>query len=391
MSRFLFVVPPLVGHVNPAAGVARALGARGHVVAWAGSAELVRQLAGRECAVFPCAVTADADRPPELRGPAALRWLWERFLCPLAEAMAPGVQEALDRFAPDVVVADQQALAGALVAERNGVPWATSATTSAELTDPLAALPKVEAWLRELMADLRERLGDPHSDRDLRFSADLVLAYTSEALVQPAPRLRDRIRFVGPVLTDRPVPTAEFPWHRLHGAGPVVLVTLGTANADAGARFLRECARGCSCRTVIVDPAGTLGAVAEHVLVRRAVPQLPLLARVDAVVCHAGHNTVCEALAHGLPLVLAPIRDDQPIVAQQVVDAGAGIRLRFNRATADQIGAAIHAVLEQPEYRRAARRVQQSFRAAGGARAAADHLEQLASRVSSPVGAERST
>ena len=39
-----------------------------------------------------------------------------------------------------MVVADQQALAGGLVAERLGVPWATSATTSAEFTDVLAGL-----------------------------------------------------------------------------------------------------------------------------------------------------------------------------------------------------------------------------------------------------------
>jgi UDP:flavonoid glycosyltransferase YjiC (YdhE family) len=50
---------------------------------------------------------------------------------------------------------------------------------------------------------------------------------------------------------------------------------------------------------------------------------------MSAVVCHGGHNTVCEAVAHGVPLVVTPIRDDQPIIARQVADAGAGIRLHF--------------------------------------------------------------
>ena len=31
MSRFLFVVPPLVGHINPTIGVAAALVERGHL------------------------------------------------------------------------------------------------------------------------------------------------------------------------------------------------------------------------------------------------------------------------------------------------------------------------------------------------------------------------
>jgi UDP:flavonoid glycosyltransferase YjiC (YdhE family) len=98
---------------------------------------------------------------------------------------------------------------------------------------------------------------------------------------------------------------------------------------------------------------------------------------MSAVVSHAGHNTVCETLAHGLPLVLTPIRDDQPVITQQVADAGAGIRLRFARLRAAELRDAIRAVLDDPAYRAAACRVRESFAAAGGARAAADHLEKL--------------
>ena len=43
-------------------------------------------------------------------------------------------------------------------------------------------------------------------------------------------------------------------------------------------------------------------------LVRDYVPQLELLAQMDAVLCHAGQNTVAEALANGLPLVMTPSR-----------------------------------------------------------------------------------
>jgi MGT family glycosyltransferase len=397
MKRFLFVVPPLVGHINPTIGIADALLQRGHTVAWAGVPEVIRLLVGPQATVFPCAAAllgTRAERPPQMRGPAALQFLWERFLCPLTRAMVPGVEAAVDAFAPDVLVVDQQALAGALVAERAGLPWVTSATTSAELTDPLAGMPKVAAWLQELMADLRRCFGDPDADGDLRFSPYLTLAFTTEALVGPIHRRGEPIRFVGPSLATRP-DADDFPWHWLDARRPAVLVTLGTWNTDAGPRFLAECARALQAhpnrQAVIVDPGGVLAGVAQHVLVRRFVPQLRLLAHVDAVVCHGGHNTVCETLSCGLPLVVAPIRDDQPIVAKQVVAAGAGIRLRFNRATAAQLGDAVEAVLCEPTYRQAARRVQESFRAAGGAISAAGHLEELASRVTGPVALERRT
>jgi len=79
-----------------------------------------------------------------------------------------------------------------------------------------------------------------------------------------------------------------------------------------------------------------------------------------------------------LPLVIAPIKDDQPIVADQVVAAGAGIRVKFGRVQAPELRAAVRRILDEPSFREAARRVQASFAAAGGAAAAATHVEALA-------------
>ncbi|MET7933141.1 glycosyltransferase [Streptomyces sp. NPDC005322] len=390
--RFLFVVPPLVGHINPTVGLGTELTARGHQVAWAGLPEVVGRLTGDRARIYRCAgpLLGDggAERPPDVRGPGALKFLWERFLVPLAEAMAPDVRRAIEKFRPDVVVADQQTVAGGLVAERLGVRWATSATTSAEFTGALDGMPKIDAWLDGLLREVRGRIGDPGGTADPRFSPELVLAFTTEELAGRPVRADDRIRYVGPSIAERPTP-ADFPWEWLDPARPTVLVTLGTANVGAGSRFLAECreagrARADRFQTVIVDPAGSLGPAApddKDILTLPHVPQLPLLERVGAVVCHAGHNTVCEALWHGVPLVVAPIRDDQPVVAAQVVDAGAGVRVRFGRVRATALGEALDAILYEPGYRAAAERVGVSFHAAGGAAAAATHLERLAAEA----------
>ena len=261
-----------------------------------------------------------------------------------------------------MLVVDLEAFAGWLVAQRAGLPWATSATNAAVFTDPFSATPKVEAWLQETMTDLRHRFGTPAQPGNPWFSPRLVLGFTTSALLGSTGHLGEQVRLVGPSIAPRPS-SGDFPWGWLDGDRPAALVTLGTVNSDTGVRFLDQCAQTLAAdpdtQAVIVDPVGVLGTVPQHVLVQRAIPQLRLLPHVDAVVCHSGHNTVCETLSHGLPLVVAPIRDEQPLVAQQVVDAGAGIRLRFSRATTTQIGPAVEAVLTEPTYRQAAQRVQE--------------------------------
>lgn len=392
MSRFLFVVPPLTGHVNPTVAVANELTGRGHAVAWTAHPAIVRPLLPDGADLLPVGadlpddvVDAVATRAQGLRGAAALKFLWDDFLHPLATSMVPGVEDAIERYGPDVVVVDQQAVAGAVVARQWGLRWATSATTSAEFADPLQGLPRVAEWVREGLVAFQLEQGVPESrarQGDLRFSDHLVLAFTTAALVGDTDRFPPHYAFVGPSIGDRQDPT-PFPFDWFESDQRHVLVSLGTVNQGAGARFYRVAVEALDSlegvQTVVVAPDGVIdGPVPGSVLVRPRVPQVALLPHLDAVVSHAGHNTVCEALAHGVPLVVAPIRDDQPVVASQVEAAGAAVRVKFGRVQPPALAAAVTAVLDDPTYGAAARQVQASFESAGGAVAAARRLEALA-------------
>jgi MGT family glycosyltransferase len=392
MSRFLFVVPPLAGHINPTVAVGAELASRGHEIAWAGHASMLTPLLQPEAKVFATDRSLDATQDLEaiaargqgLRGAEAFRFLWKDFLIPLAETMLPGVESAVDWFDPDVLIVDQQAIAGAVVARRHGLRWATSATTSSELADPFVTFPMFGAWIVDELRAFQRRVGVPVAQTahgDLRFSEELVLAFSTPELVGAGPYPSEWC-FLGPAIGMRPG-WAEFPWSWLDPERSHVLITLGTVNAESGGRFLAAAAAAAAqledrLQAIVVAPDGMLDASAPNVLVRSRVPQLELLPQIDAVVCHAGHNTVCEALVHGIPLVVAPIRDDQPIVAQQVVGAGAGIRLKYGRVHSGEIAAALVEVLETESYSQAASRIQSSFRAAGGPSVAADRLESLA-------------
>jgi MGT family glycosyltransferase len=385
VKSFLFVVPPLTGHINPTISVGRELASRGHRVAWVGHARAVRPLLpeGAELIALEDQISDLVMRPmlehaTPVRGLESLRFLWEDILIPLARVMLPGTLRAIADRKPDVVVVDHQAIGGALAARLSGAKWATFATTSASVVDPLSVLPKVKEWVAAQVAELEAQAGlPPIAEADL--SPDRVIVFSTPALVGRDKPFSDRYCFVGPSISDRPDAT-PFPWDALRD-GPRVFVSLGTVSGESGEQFYKTAALALGSQpfqVILAAPPERVGAVPDNFIVQRRVPQLKVLEHVDAVVSHAGHNTVCESLAHGLPLVVAPIRDDQPIVADQVVRAGAGVRLKFGRLSPALLLEAVKRALHEPELKRAAARVAASFRAAGGAPLAANLLEEMA-------------
>jgi zeaxanthin glucosyltransferase len=374
MSRFLLVTLPLAGHVNPAAAVAAELRRAGHQVAWVGSEPYLRSIVGEQDTIFPTGMRP--YRPVRHRGARALKALWQGFVVPFARFLLPAVEKAAREYGPEVLVVDQHAIAGAIVADRFGIPWATLCPGAMELTQPLRRYPKVEAWIRGHLAAL-----SPDASVDLRFSPYLVIALTGTALTG-AVRFPEHYVLVGPAVGNRP-PVPEFPWQALRPDRRLVLVSIGTLVQDMAVDFHRRIATALEplserVQAIVVTQPDILPDPASHLLVTPRAPLLELMPRLSAVVCHGGHNTTTETLAHGVPLVIAPITNDQPIVAGQVAAAGAGVRVHFGRAAPERLRTALTTVLDDPAYRRAAERVRDSFTAAGGAPAAAARLAGLA-------------
>jgi len=206
-----------------------------------------------------------------------------------------------------------------------------------------------------------------------------------DATVHPAGMRAYRVELVGPALADRPG-APDFPWDWLDPSRRHVLVTAGTVAEDLAAgpaSFYSRATQalgplGNQLQVIMITAPSVTDDPSGHILAAERVPLLALMPRLDAVVCHGGLNTVCEALAHGVPLVVAPIRWDQPFNAAQVAGSGAGIRVNFGRVSPEQLRTAVTAVLDDPAYRRAAARIRDSFAEAGGRHRAADLLERLA-------------
>lgn len=381
MSRFLFVVPPLTGHVNPARCVAEELQAAGHQVAWVGSLATLRPMLGDKATIYRTG--SRIHRAQADQGLASIRSLWQEFIVPYTKFILPAVNKAIADFDPDLLVCDQHTPAGALLAHRYGLPWATLACSTIELLRPYRQLPQVEGWIDQRLEQLRA-LADVAEPVNPLFSPDLVLSFTSAEFTGPL-RL-EQVRQVGPCFAGR-FDDPDFDWSALDPERALVLVTVGTLAAELADDFYTRAVAALApladrVQAIVLASPEQVPEPPPNVLLAHRVPMFRLLPRLAAVLCHGGLNTVCESLAFGVPLVVAPIRHDQPLNASLVTAAGAGRRVHFSRAQPAELRTAVLAVLDDPSYRQAAGRLADSFTAAGGAPAAAHHLQRLATAMS---------
>jgi len=382
MSVIGLVVPPLTGHVNPLVSVAHELRHRGHRVVWIAHEKAVGHLLPQGSEVlglpeeFPEKLGRElAEKARQSRGLEAFQFLWEDFLIPLARGMMSSVDEAVTSLKPDVLVVDQQAIAGALVARKRGIPWVTSSTTSASLINPFAMVPKVHDWMLNQLRELQQEMGVESSERP-DFSPHKMLVFSTPELMGDVSHLPPQVQFVGPSITSRQS-HHSFPFERIEGQG-AILVSVGTLNQERSSRFFQAAVEGLASLerpVVVIAPPELLPEWPEHFIVARRIPQLQVLPHCSAVISHGGHNTVVETLHQGLPLVVAPIRDDQPVVAGQVVDSGAGLRVHYGRVKGPALRKALDQVLENPSFKESALRIRESFLLSGGPVKAADEVE----------------
>jgi MGT family glycosyltransferase len=121
-----------------------------------------------------------------------------------------------------------------------------------------------------------------------------------------------------------------------------------------------------------------LGQLPSHVIAVPYTPQLKILPYMDLVITHGGANSVMESLAHGLPVALLPICNDQFLQAQFVTRAGVGVILDPQTPSLEIYRSQLLPLLKEgsPEKIRA-RNIGSSFQRHGGPAEAAALIQQL--------------
>jgi UDP:flavonoid glycosyltransferase YjiC (YdhE family) len=215
--------------------------------------------------------------------------------------------------------------------------------------------------------------------------ADAFWQETVAGFEYPRSDLAPTVRFVGPILAP-PAQSFEEPswWPELGAGRPVVHVTQGTLdNADLG-RLLLVTTRALAGDDVLVvattggpDPEPLRRGLPANVRLERFVPHDRLLPHVHVMVTNGGYGGVQQALAHGVPLVVAGDSEDKPEVAARVQWSGTGINLHSGRPSPAMVARAVRRVLTHSSYRQQAQALQAEIAATDPLRTISGALAEL--------------
>ncbi len=418
LRRFLVPTWDGGGNVPPELGVARRLVARGHQVHVIADPTL-SDAAGGAGATFSAWERAphmtsldpgeDLLRDWETRNPLVLlQRVRDRLIGGPAAEFAADALGAIERFHPDVVVADAFLFGCVIAAQAARLPVAllvsniwvmptpgsppigpgfAPARTFLGRTRDTAMTAVVNRLFRKGLpsvnqARARYGLAPLSSFYAQALSADRILVLSNALFDYASSSVPANVSYVGPILDDPNwVEAWTSPWPD-GDRRPLVLVGFSSTYQDQGP-LLRRVVDALSTLSVraLVTVGQRLDAAeitsTPNVAVVASAPHSQVLGGAALVVSHCGHGTTIKTLAAGVPMVCIPMGRDQNDTAARVVHHGAGIRLT-PKASVPDIRNAVTRVLGDERFRGNARRLARSIADDGLRSEAVDALESMA-------------
>ncbi|MET0134638.1 MAG: macrolide family glycosyltransferase [Kibdelosporangium sp.] len=289
---------------------------------------------------------------------------------------------------PDVIVSDVLAMAGWLLGQAYEIPvirtWPVFASNSEfSLHQDYESRSDTDESLHSFFADVAgflheiglgsavspERFFDNEADRN-------IVLFPRE--IQPRGETFDsRFTFISPCI--RPAEQApELTW--LRESKPLAVVSLGTVFNEK-IDFFRTCVDGverlgwhtAAALGDKISPA-EVGPVSERVLLRAKLPMIDTLQHAAVAITHGGLTSTMEALAQGVPVLIAPQIGEQRGVADRIEALGLGVRLH-EPFTADELAGLIKKVANDADMADRLARFQEKLRGGRSGGEFADAVE----------------
>lgn len=385
MSKIVFFCIPAYGHTNPTIPVVLELTERGHKV-WYYSFNIFKERIESAGAEF---ISCD-EYLPELH-PEDEKKVGRDFAALIEMAVDTTINldskvcSELQEIKPDCIVSDSICFWGKLFAAKLNIQYICSTTTFAfnqytvklmkrgigEIIRTIKGMPRINKKMELLKANgykVNNFVSIIQNDNDTN-----TIVYTSKEFQPMSETFSDKYAFVGPSVMD--IPEELKPKRR------TVYISLGTV-LNKNNNFYINCIKALKeCDVDVTMSVGekteisALGEIPANFEIKDRVDQIKVLKKSDVFLTHCGMNSVNESLYYGVPMVLFPQHSEQSMVANRTAELGAGIILKKNKP--DDIKNAIEQVLNDHTYKVNANKISESFKAAGGAKKAADVILKL--------------
>jgi len=384
--KFLFCSLDSMGFLCPSVGIAKALIARGHDVAFVTDVKFAKLL-----------TTLDLERIPRgnTDGGSFQVPQWAK---PISVAIqVKHIEYALDRFDADVLFGQALTLGPMVVAERRGLPlgllgfcaylWPTD-------NDPPRRGDLTAKRLRWRYGDMMEVLNTAralfhlpacHADcRDTPLLGDLFLLRSVPELEPHPERLPEHVHFVGGCLWELATHDPELEdWivEAKKSNASIIYVHHGKFfHISTFWDALVRAVEGLNVRVAasVGQMGRPVGSVPDNFLVRPHISQAAVLRHARLLVAGGNTTAVVGAMEAGVPSLLIPAGGEQPEVAELAERCGAAKSLLPEEATMERLRPYVEDLLANPLYSERATFYQSAFTKLDGFERAADLLEKLA-------------
>jgi zeaxanthin glucosyltransferase len=253
----------------------------------------------------------------------------------------------------------------------------------------LSARSLIKRLADELDFDLRAEWRTRSLYFDCKFKSVPELILTTEHFdFRRKKSLPPNTHYVGPCV-DLERREEEFSWAGIELRQRLIFCALGTVNISGVLRdkdqFLKRILKVARKRVsysfiLAVGPAfdpASLSDVPPNVYLYAFVPQLQILKRAHLMIHHGGANSLKECIFAGVPMLVYPMRADQPGNSARVVFHRIGLRGDFKRDTALDIDSKINLLLTDPNFRLNLEQMRQHFLECQHAQKGIELIEQI--------------
>ncbi|MEH7374382.1 macrolide family glycosyltransferase [Neobacillus drentensis] len=397
MARVLFINAGSEGHINPTIGVVHELISRGEEVVYF-TIEAFRERIEKTGAIVR---TLDDQKFLKAFISGGRNYLLERIngLLLTADIVIPSVLEQIEGEHFDYIIHDSMFGCGRILAQILKLPAINSCTSFAQTKEsfdqmleqlskiiPTEVGKEINDEYQGLTAMVKEKYDvEIHSPYDVFCNpAPLTIVYTTREFQPFGETFDQTYKFIGPSISTRLI-QENFDLIAIKGKRPIY-ISLGTVFNQA-IDFYKLCFEsfGNSNHTVVMSigekvQISDLGEVPKNFIVKNYVPQTEVLKNTKLFITHGGMNSTHEGLYYGVPLIVIPQSADQPIIAGQVANIGAGIKLQMQGLTANQLREAAEYVLNTPSFHKAVSNIRESFQNSGGYHQAVDEIFEFKSQ-----------